>query len=425
MEALVENGRDEKALAILCSDHGEGLGEHGESTHAWFAYESTLRVPLLLWWGEDRELDLERGNQVRGPASLLDIFPTLAEIEGFSPSGSDGSSLLDGAQKGVLPPRALPFESLSPALDYGTAPLFGLQDEQSRIWIDLPRRELYDLKADPSQLNNLYSDSYSHEAESMFSRFSHAWPIESGSSLDRQTRDELEALGYLQEVAATSYGPLPDPKDRIELYELLSVNDQQMTQEEALRRSLELEAELGLMPGLVVFIVDRLDALGQHSRATAYLERASLEHPRFLDELRSRQREEQQKRALVQAIRQTLAQDPSHVDAHYDLAITLAWLEEWDEAEQILNGIVEKDPSDWAARSQLAAIHGARGQPEIALAALDAGRTGDYSPNLDCQSARILYRYLNRKAEAVPRLRACEAGGGQLLASDLEILAGN
>ena len=33
---------------ILTSDHGESLGEHSEETHTIFAYESTLRVPLIL-----------------------------------------------------------------------------------------------------------------------------------------------------------------------------------------------------------------------------------------------------------------------------------------------------------------------------------------------------------------------------------------
>ena len=38
------------ALVVLTSDHGEGLGEHGESTHGYFLYENTLRVPLIVHW---------------------------------------------------------------------------------------------------------------------------------------------------------------------------------------------------------------------------------------------------------------------------------------------------------------------------------------------------------------------------------------
>jgi arylsulfatase A-like enzyme len=35
-------------LVIVTADHGESLGEHGGATHGMFAYESTLRVPLIV-----------------------------------------------------------------------------------------------------------------------------------------------------------------------------------------------------------------------------------------------------------------------------------------------------------------------------------------------------------------------------------------
>ena len=35
-------------LVVVTSDHGESLGEHGEMTHGMFAYEATLRVPLIV-----------------------------------------------------------------------------------------------------------------------------------------------------------------------------------------------------------------------------------------------------------------------------------------------------------------------------------------------------------------------------------------
>ncbi len=37
-----------KTLVIVTADHGESLGDHGELTHGIFAYESTLRVPLIV-----------------------------------------------------------------------------------------------------------------------------------------------------------------------------------------------------------------------------------------------------------------------------------------------------------------------------------------------------------------------------------------
>ncbi len=46
---LNEKGRLERTLVVVTSDHGESLGDHGERTHGVFAYDSTLRVPLVFW----------------------------------------------------------------------------------------------------------------------------------------------------------------------------------------------------------------------------------------------------------------------------------------------------------------------------------------------------------------------------------------
>ena len=49
-QGLVDLGLWDKALVILVADHGEGLGDHGESGHGYFIYESTLHVPLIMHW---------------------------------------------------------------------------------------------------------------------------------------------------------------------------------------------------------------------------------------------------------------------------------------------------------------------------------------------------------------------------------------
>ena len=45
---------DASTLVVVTSDHGEGLGEHGEDTHSFFVYDSTMRTPLILWGGGNR-----------------------------------------------------------------------------------------------------------------------------------------------------------------------------------------------------------------------------------------------------------------------------------------------------------------------------------------------------------------------------------
>src|SRR5262249_59436523 len=42
----------DRTLVVIAADHGESLGEHGERSHGVFAYESTLRVPWIVWAGQ-------------------------------------------------------------------------------------------------------------------------------------------------------------------------------------------------------------------------------------------------------------------------------------------------------------------------------------------------------------------------------------
>ncbi|MDP6933508.1 MAG: sulfatase, partial [Myxococcota bacterium] len=82
-EALEHRGPLDRTWLWIAGDHGEGLGEHGEWTHGYYAYESTLRVPLAAWWGESIGRDAIRGRTVDGRVSLTDLAPTLASLAGL------------------------------------------------------------------------------------------------------------------------------------------------------------------------------------------------------------------------------------------------------------------------------------------------------------------------------------------------------
>ena len=82
-------GIRESTLVALTADHGEARGEHGEETHSFFVYESTLRVPLVLW-GDG----VPRGVRVASLVRLVDVLPTLLDLLGIpAPEGIDGVSL--------------------------------------------------------------------------------------------------------------------------------------------------------------------------------------------------------------------------------------------------------------------------------------------------------------------------------------------
>ena len=76
--ALRDAQRLENTLVVVTSDHGEGLGEHGEDVHGYFVYESTLRVPLVV-----RGPGVTPGTRIDTLTRSVDLFPTLLELAGI------------------------------------------------------------------------------------------------------------------------------------------------------------------------------------------------------------------------------------------------------------------------------------------------------------------------------------------------------
>jgi arylsulfatase A-like enzyme/Flp pilus assembly protein TadD len=196
-------------LVVVTSDHGEALGDHGELTHGLFAYESTLRVPLVVWW--PGRVAPERTAR---PASHVDVFPTVVEAVGSPPpAGLAGRSLLaQGEAKPIY------FEALSASFNRGWAPLTGVVDGRHKF-IDLPIPELYDLDSDPQELRNLATENVD-----VVRRLKARLPTASsagaraGTAPSEESR-RLLSLGYLSGSARakSSWTVEDDPKRLVEI----------------------------------------------------------------------------------------------------------------------------------------------------------------------------------------------------------------
>jgi arylsulfatase A-like enzyme len=152
LEQVIEAGPQGRTLVVLTSDHGEALGEHGERTHGLFAYEGTIRIPLILFAPR-----LLRPGVVVEPVRHVDLLPTILDALGASvPEGLPGRSLLPLAAGAPGPTSPIYFESLSANLNRGWAPLHGVLRDRLKL-IDLPIPELYDLASDPGESRNLAS----------------------------------------------------------------------------------------------------------------------------------------------------------------------------------------------------------------------------------------------------------------------------
>jgi len=197
---LKKTGKYKNTIIIITADHGEGLGEHGEKTHAYFAYNSTIHIPLIIKYPGEKF----RGKEIKDYVTHVDIFPTVCEILGLKiPKNVEGVSLyklMEGKEKNIKE-RLIYFESLPPYLNRGWAPLKGFIDSKRKIkYIDQPIPEIYDLKNDFNELKNI-ADSKSSFAEKrrletllrMFKPFSKQKRGKVSSSEMRK----LQSLGYL------------------------------------------------------------------------------------------------------------------------------------------------------------------------------------------------------------------------------------
>jgi len=202
-------GREPPALVVVTADHGEALGDHGELTHGLFAYESTLKVPLVIWGP-----GVAPARDAR-PARHVDLCPTILAAVGVPvPKGLPGRSLLAPAASAPQPPAtASYFESLSTSLNRGWAPQRGLI-ERGRKFIALPLPELYDLAADPGERHNLI-DRDRRLAQAMARELpaESVWPPRKGAA-SAEAAARLRSLGYAvgSPGGKAAYGPEDDPK---------------------------------------------------------------------------------------------------------------------------------------------------------------------------------------------------------------------
>lgn len=136
-------------MIILTADHGEGLGDHGEISHSYYAYNSSIHIPLIIYLPEGKPVAVEEN------VSHVDIFPTVCDMLGLKPPKEvQGESLLPLIKGKSRKNNTIYFESLTPYLTAGWAPLRGFIRGDLK-YIDLPIPEVYDLKRDLAEENNL------------------------------------------------------------------------------------------------------------------------------------------------------------------------------------------------------------------------------------------------------------------------------
>ena len=372
LEAVRAAGRAQGAgepLVAVVGDHGESLGEHGELTHGFFVYQSTLRVPFLL-----AGPGLPAGERRAGLVRTADLLPTVLGALGLPvPADLDGSDRLRQPS-----PRESYAETLYPAT-FGWAPLHSFRSEGFKL-IDAPRPELFDLASDPREARDLAREQperVERLRRALRALAARARPA-AAAAPDAATQERLRSLGYATAGSPSSEETegRPDPKDRLELYRAFEeaiwaeARGDRTLAIDSLRRLVSVEPENGF------FRLSLAAALGREGR---------------------------QKEAVAALGRPGVA--PRDADAWHERALALAAAGDAKAAEVSERTALALDPTLVEPHKHLGILLARRGQPKEALAHFEQATTLDPNDARAWNNRANALRSLGRSSEAAEAYR--------------------
>jgi choline-sulfatase len=370
-DVLEQRGLIRRALVVFTADHGESLHEHGESTHGYFVYQSTLRVPLIIHWPSQ---SLSFATRVDEPVSLLDVAPTLLQIEGLArPAEFQGRSLLSLTARATPPakssePEEIYSESLYPHAHFGTSALRTLSVGHYK-YIQAPRPEFYDLVQDPKEERDLYESqkstalAFRNRLQLLRTRYRSKRDSASGAQRP-EAIERLRTLGYLGggEPRASTSDSGVDPKDRVADYEeygraiALAAAGHLSVSNDRLEKLLDKD------PGLLDVRISlglNQQKLGRHTEAAESFKAVLKQNPYSVvahfdlavsEHLLNRQEE------AVTDLEATLALAPYYVRAEEMLASLYLDSKDYERARTHFNHLIQFDPASYAANYNLGAL---------------------------------------------------------------------
>jgi arylsulfatase A-like enzyme/tetratricopeptide (TPR) repeat protein len=383
-----------RTVVVITADHGEGLGDHGEMTHGFFAYESTLRVPLIIADIDPKATEFTRGRVVSTPVRHVDIVPTV--LDALSANSNDavlrasgdplsGTSLRDVIAGRSNADRPSYFEAMTGYLTRGWAPLRGVIAGDDKF-IDLPIPELYALDDDPSEQRNTASSDTARVdvLRNTLGTFDTSLPGAPAAESPAVSA-QLRSLGYASggvSTNKTTFSENDDPKRLIELdRDLHAANDfyQQRRYQEAVAM---FDRVIARRPDLVDayrYKAYVLWQIGQPAAAIATLETAltmgiadqdiRTRLGTFLAETGSAEK----------AIPLLSAAPDEDVDAMNALGIAYGFAGRDREALAAFNRVLEVDPTNGRAMQNIATIKLRQNDVAAAKAWIDKALAADPS----------------------------------------------
>jgi len=361
----------DRTVIVVIGDHGESLGDHGEEAHGFFIYESVARVPFII----RAPYAATPGRRVADPVRSVDVMPTALDLLGIpSPATVEGRSLvplMTGAGRELgLEAYA---EALYPLHHYGWSDLRSLRSGRFKL-IAAPRPELYDLQADPHEATNIF-ESRRSLGDQMLARLraleqsmkSQGVSAEPSLEVDPDARERLAALGYVgtfvASAATTDRDTLPDPKDKVRLFNLMT-NARELSKGE--NRFEKVVAMLKQVVAEDPKVIDAWFMLGNEyareeklEEAIQYFKKALALKPDYdiavVNMANAYRRLGKDDEALV-GYRRFLELDPRNPQVRYQLAQILIDREQYGDARKELQAALDQEPKLAAARNALGVI---------------------------------------------------------------------
>lgn len=367
-------------LVVITADHGEGLGEHAEKTHAIFLYESTLHVPLIM------RLPglIPSASIIDQDVCSVDIMPTVLDLlkikaDEASCQGQSLTKFLEGSKKQME--RELFSETYYTLYNHHWSQLEGLRAGRWKF-IKAPRSELYDLLNDPREMNNLFNKEkeIAKQLESRLLSFQKMVSakqeyLSSSLPMDKDTQDRLKSLGYVWTTPSTagkSTTFLPDPKDMITTLDYLNKGTYFYTLGDYEKAIEQFTLMLKVNPNDVFthFVLGYMyDKSGLTNLAIEELKEAIRLDPGYVNaynNLASIYHQLGRINEATEMLEAAMRLNPEYVELHENLGAIYFSLKRYDQARSAFQRAIELNPQGYQSYNNLGSVYLALGRFEEA-----------------------------------------------------------
>ena len=351
---LKSSAQDRNTIIAIAGDHGEGLGDHGEDTHGMLAYDSTLRVPLVI------RQPGRPAAAIDAPVSLVDLPATVCDLAGVAiPETMRHWSILSGSPIAPRPspidPRPSPTADIYAETQYpraaGWHALAALVDQRWKV-IASSETELYDLENDPGETHNVAQDRAT-AAASLRTRAAQvaASAPEAEASISAATRERLQSLGYVASAAtaAPDNDRAANPAREVYAWNTFERELSKLTAGDAARA----------LPGL------------------GKLARSYPDSPIFQSTFARALKDAGRMRDALDIYRRAVARWPEDASLYHDLAVAATAAGKPAEAARAEQAALALDPSNGSAANGLGLVETSNGHPQEAARAFEKAVAAD------------------------------------------------